>query len=86
VAYNHNKAKEQPNETRITRCKDGIARKFADGRPKARQTNITKRSQVFKNLAQGKEKQITNWRCGPQGDPAAGSSSVCVRLLNQQPV
>jgi len=83
VAYNHNKGKEQLNETRITRCKDGIARKFADGRPKARQTNITQGSQVFKKLAQGKEKQITNWRCGMQGDLASGVSSVCSPLESE---
>jgi hypothetical protein len=83
VAYNHNKGKEQLNETRITHCKNGIACKFANGRPKARETNITKRSQVFKNLAKGKEEQITNWRCGTQGDPAAGVSSVCLPLESE---
>ena len=83
MAYNRNKGKEQPNETRITHCKNGIACKFADRRPKARQTNIIKRSQVFKNLAQGKEKQITNWRCGMQGDLASGVSSVCLPLESE---
>jgi len=39
-----------------------------------------------KNKKEVTECSITNWRCGTQGDPAAGSSSVCVRLLNQQPV